>query len=92
MKAKLLRRIRKKHHIGITNIGSYIWVDKYGYAAYEWGLNFRTDFYEEILGRCGFHPLSIGNMLVKNRKLKDKRRKIRLQPTYRQNLLNQIIR
>lgn len=46
MKAKLLRRIRKKHHIGITNIGSYIWVDKYGYAAYEWGINFRTDFYE----------------------------------------------
>lgn len=92
MKVKLLRRIRKKHHIGITNIGSYIWVDKYGYAAYEWGINFRTDFYEEILGRCGLCSFSITSLIINNLKLKDKRRKLRLQPTYRQNLLNQISR
>lgn len=95
MKAKLLRRIRSNLHIGITNINSYVWVDKYGYECFEWSNGFRYKFFQDVLIKSGINVLSVDIILSKHNTLRDKRLKKQQQIVKRMEhkyLLNKISR
>ena len=66
MKAKLLKRIREKYHIGITDSSSYIWVEKNGSDGYEWCKEYRCKFYENILSGIGLCWSTVDRIINKN--------------------------
>lgn len=93
MKAKLLKKIRKRYYIGITKNDTYVWANKSnGFDCYEWAKDYRSRFYEDILREIGLRWHIVDRLINTNFNKKYINQRNQIQPKRHQELLNKILR